>query len=102
MQPRILIVSPVRNEAAHIERVVRAVARQELTPERWIVIDDTSTDETLEILRSLAPEVPFMEVLQAAGVQPRMRARGTGWPERPRRETSMPVSPPPTGASTRT
>ncbi len=65
MEPRILIVSPVRNEAKHIERVVRAVAAQELVPARWIVIDDRSTDGTLEILRRLEPEVPFMEVHEA-------------------------------------
>ncbi len=65
MEPRILIVSPVRNEVAHIERVVRAVAAQELPPARWIVIDDRSTDGTLELLRRLQPEVPFMEVHEA-------------------------------------
>ena len=75
MEPKILIVSPVRNEAAHIERVVRAMAGQELTPERWIVIDDTSTDETFEILKALAPEVPFMEVLQAPPYTPHAGAR---------------------------
>lgn len=60
----ILIVSPVRNEAAHIERVVRAVAAQELRPARWIVIDDASTDETEMILRRLARQLPFMTVLR--------------------------------------
>ena len=53
MEPRILIISPVRNEAAHIERVVRAVAAQELPPARWIVVDDRSDDGTLELLRRL-------------------------------------------------
>jgi hypothetical protein len=61
--PRILIISPVRNEAAHIERVVRAVAAQDLAPARWIVVDDESEDGTLEILRRLEPEVPFMTVV---------------------------------------
>ncbi len=61
--PRILVISPVRNEAAHIERVVRAVAAQDLPPARWIVVDDESDDATLEILRRLEPEVPFMTVL---------------------------------------
>ena len=65
MEARILIVSPVRNEAAHIERVVRSVAAQELTPARWIVVDDHSTDATLEILRRLEAEVPFLTVMQA-------------------------------------
>jgi poly-beta-1,6-N-acetyl-D-glucosamine synthase len=64
-EPRILIISPVRNEAAHIERVVRAVATQELVPARWIVVDDRSTDETLAILRRLETEVPFLTVVEA-------------------------------------
>lgn len=68
MQVRILIVSPVRNEAAHIERVVRAVAAQELPPARWIVIDDGSDDGTLELLRDLEPEVGFLTVAQAPRV----------------------------------
>ena len=64
--PAILIVSPVRNEAAHIERVVRSVAAQDLAPAQWIVIDDSSTDGTLELLRTLERDVPFMTVVAAA------------------------------------
>lgn len=65
MDARILLISPVRNEGAHIERVVRAVAAQEVPPDCWLVIDDSSTDGTLELLRSLEAEVPFMTVLEA-------------------------------------
>ena len=65
MDASILLISPVRNEAAHIERVVRAVAAQEMRPDRWLVIDDSSTDGTVELLRSLEGEVPFMTVLEA-------------------------------------
>ena len=75
MEPRILIISPVRNEAAHIERVVRSVAAQELRPARWIVLDDNSTDGTLELLESLAAEVPFMEVRSIGAVTPHAGAR---------------------------
>lgn len=59
-----LIVSPVRNEAAHIERVVRAVEAQELAPTRWIVVDDGSDDGTCELLHEFASQVPFMTVLE--------------------------------------
>jgi glycosyltransferase involved in cell wall biosynthesis len=75
LKPRILIISPVRNEAAHIERVVRAVAAQELRPERWIVLDDNSTDGTRELLESLAREVPFMEVRGVGTFTPHAGAR---------------------------
>jgi len=60
---RLLIISPVRNEAAHLERVVRSVARQTCPPALWLVIDDGSTDGTYELLRELAAEVPFLRVL---------------------------------------
>jgi poly-beta-1,6-N-acetyl-D-glucosamine synthase len=75
--PRVLIISPVRNEARHIERVVRALAAQELPPARWIVIDDRSTDGTLEALRSLDGDVAWMTVLEADArpLEPRARDR---------------------------
>jgi poly-beta-1,6-N-acetyl-D-glucosamine synthase len=74
-EPSVLIVSPVRNEAPHIERVVRAVAAQELAPARWIAIDDSSTDGTLQILRELESEVPFLEVVPAPPGGPAEGAR---------------------------
>ncbi|MGH3264560.1 MAG: glycosyltransferase family 2 protein, partial [Trebonia sp.] len=56
--------SPVRNEDAHLERVARSVAGQELAPARWIVVDDASTDDTPEILGRLASEIPFLQVVR--------------------------------------
>jgi glycosyltransferase involved in cell wall biosynthesis len=60
-----LVISPVRNEAPHIERVVQGVAAQELPPIRWIVVDDQSDDDTLEVLRRLEPDVSFLSVIAA-------------------------------------
>jgi poly-beta-1,6-N-acetyl-D-glucosamine synthase len=65
-QPSVLIISPVRNEARHIVRVARAVAAQELAPARWIAIDDSSTDGTLERLRELEREIAFLTVVEAS------------------------------------
>ena len=66
-EARVLIVSPVRNEAAHIARVARAVASQSRTPARWIVIDDSSTDGTYELLEELEQEIDFMTVMRPPG-----------------------------------
>ena len=51
---RLLVVSPVRNEAAHLERVVAAMAAQTRPPDEWVVVDDGSDDGTAELLASLA------------------------------------------------
>jgi biofilm PGA synthesis N-glycosyltransferase PgaC len=62
---RLLVVSPVRNEAEHLERVVTAMASQTRPPDEWIVVDDGSDDGTGELLGELGPRVPFMRVVAA-------------------------------------
>lgn len=62
MKERILIISPVRNEAAHIERMAAAVAAQTRPPMAWVVVDDGSTDDTLALLRRLEHELDFLQV----------------------------------------
>jgi poly-beta-1,6-N-acetyl-D-glucosamine synthase len=64
MEPqRLLIVSPVRNEAAHLELVARALAGQTRPPDLWLVADDGSEDDTRAILARLEAEIPFLRVL---------------------------------------
>lgn len=67
------MISPVRNEGAHIGRVVRAMAEQELTPARWIVVEDDSDDDTYAQLGSLERDVTFLEVRRAPGGGPASR-----------------------------
>ena len=65
MAQRLLVVSPVHNEAGHIERVIRAVAAQRRRPDAFVVVDDSSSDDTLRILRRLEAQLDFMTVLEA-------------------------------------
>jgi poly-beta-1,6-N-acetyl-D-glucosamine synthase len=62
---RLLLITPARNEAAHLERTVRAVAAQTRKPDLWLIVDDGSDDETPQLLARLAEEVPFLEVRRA-------------------------------------
>jgi poly-beta-1,6-N-acetyl-D-glucosamine synthase len=62
---RIVIVSPMRNEAKHLRAVIRAMASQTRHPDEWIVVDDSSTDATREILDRAADELPFLRVVSA-------------------------------------
>lgn len=50
------IIVPVYNEEATVERLLGAVAALDIDKE-LIVVDDGSTDESLEIIKRIAPEV---------------------------------------------
>jgi poly-beta-1,6-N-acetyl-D-glucosamine synthase len=62
---RLLIVSPVYNEASHLDRTAQAIAAQERRPDRWVIVDDGSSDDTLEIARRWGRELDFVTVLSA-------------------------------------
>jgi poly-beta-1,6-N-acetyl-D-glucosamine synthase len=74
----VLLVSPVRNEADHIERVAASVAAQTRRPDLWLVIDDGSEDGTLAVLERLEGELGFMRVMSyshdAGGADDRLAA----------------------------
>lgn len=53
----------MRNEAAHIGRVARALAEQTRPPDLWLAVDDGSDDGTSEILTRLEREIDFMRAL---------------------------------------
>lgn len=65
MSQRLLVISPIRNEAGHLERVARAMAAQNRPPDLWLLVDDHSTDGTCEVAERLASEIPFISVLKA-------------------------------------
>jgi poly-beta-1,6-N-acetyl-D-glucosamine synthase len=55
----------VRNEAENLQRLARSLAGQNVPPLQWLVIDTGSTDETVPLARSLAAELPFIQVERA-------------------------------------
>lgn len=61
MTPKISIIVPVYNGAAHIERTLASILKQSLTDIEVIVVDDGSTDHTLALL--MAIKNPKLRVL---------------------------------------
>jgi poly-beta-1,6-N-acetyl-D-glucosamine synthase len=49
-----IIITPARNEEEYIQRTIESVASQTVRPERWIIVDDGSTDRTGRIIDEAA------------------------------------------------
>jgi glycosyltransferase involved in cell wall biosynthesis len=63
MSHRLLLISPVHNEEAYLERVADAVEQQTRPPDLWVIVDDGSTDRTPEILASLVQRIAFLKIV---------------------------------------
>ncbi len=61
-----VLMTPARDEEAHIERTLQSVINQDVLPERWVIVDDGSTDRTAEIVRRYAGDHPFIELIESA------------------------------------
>lgn len=73
---RLLLITPARDEAAHLETTIRAMREQTRPPDLWLIVDDGSSDETPRILERAAAEFPFLEVLRTPGAACRSNADG--------------------------
>ena len=59
-----VIISAARNEKAFIEHTLRSVVAQTQLPERWVIVDDGSTDETPEIIARYAKDHPWIDLVR--------------------------------------
>lgn len=64
--PLYVIVSPVRDEAAHIAQTLQSVVGQTVRPAKWVIVDDGSKDDTGSIVDSYAARHPWIEVIHCA------------------------------------
>jgi poly-beta-1,6-N-acetyl-D-glucosamine synthase len=59
-----VLVTPAHNEEKFIQKTLDSMVAQTLLPERWVIVDDGSTDRTAEIVKSYAARIPWIELLK--------------------------------------
>lgn len=67
MARRYAVITPVYNEAEFLPQVAASLADQDEPPLAWIVVDDRSTDNTWEVLQSLAEGHSFIRPVRMCG-----------------------------------
>jgi poly-beta-1,6-N-acetyl-D-glucosamine synthase len=58
-----VLITPVHNEEAFIQKVIAGVVAQTCKPAKWIIVDDGSTDETGAIVRASAAGHDFIQLV---------------------------------------
>ena len=61
MAARYLAITPARDEEQLLPGLIESMRAQTITPARWIVVDDGSTDRTGAILDQAARRTPWIE-----------------------------------------
>ncbi|HLH75389.1 MAG TPA: glycosyltransferase family A protein [Candidatus Binataceae bacterium] len=64
--PPYLAITPARDEAALLGQLVECMVAQQIRPQRWIIIDDSSRDATGEIIDQAARRYSFIEPVHLA------------------------------------
>ncbi len=59
-----ILITSARNEAAFITKTLDSVTAQTQRPERWVVIDDGSSDRTAEIVTGYAEKFPWITLVR--------------------------------------
>ena len=68
---RYVLITPAHNEEEFISKTLDSMVAQTLLPERWIVVDDGSTDRTAQMVASYSRRYPWIELVS----RPRRQAR---------------------------
>jgi len=56
-----VLITPAHNEERFITKTLDSMVTQTLLPERWVIVDDGSTDRTAEIVEGYASSYPWIE-----------------------------------------
>lgn len=59
-----VLITPARNEAAFLGSTIDTVIRQTVPPEKWVIVDDGSKDDTATIVESYARLYPFIHLVR--------------------------------------
>lgn len=83
---RYVLVTAAYNEEALIEKAIASVVGQTVPPDRWLIVSDSSTDRTDQIVQQYATRHRFLQLLRLnnyhrAGFGAKVRALNAGFGE---------------------
>jgi biofilm PGA synthesis N-glycosyltransferase PgaC len=62
--PRLVIISPCRDEAQFVRLTLESVVNQNRPPDLWIIVDDGSRDATPDLIAPYAARHPWIRLVR--------------------------------------
>jgi glycosyltransferase involved in cell wall biosynthesis len=59
------VITPVRDEAENLARLADCMQAQTIQPDAWVIVDNGSVDDTLELAKRLAAEHDWIRAITA-------------------------------------
>jgi GT2 family glycosyltransferase len=59
-----VLITPAHNEERFVRKTLDSMVAQTLLPERWVIVDDGSTDRTAEIIEDYASRYPWIDFVK--------------------------------------
>jgi len=58
-----VLISPCRDEEEYVRKTLDSVVNQSIQPNRWVIVDDGSTDKTPKILKEYSEKHDFISIV---------------------------------------
>ncbi len=63
MKDRYVLVSPCKDEGKYIEKTLESVKNQTVAPVQWVIVDDGSTDNSVELIKKYQQDMPYIKLV---------------------------------------
>ena len=61
------VITPTRDEGINLERLAQSLVSQSILPLAWVIVDNGSTDGTIEMARELAAKLEWVSAMKLPG-----------------------------------
>lgn len=69
--PPYVLITPAHNEEVFIRKTLESMVHQTFLPQKWVIVDDGSTDKTAEVVSDYLQQNPWIELVRRSPRQDR-------------------------------
>lgn len=64
MKDKYVVITPAKNESNYIRFTIKSMIKQSIKPQKWIIVDDGSSDDTYDIVKTVAQNNSWISIIK--------------------------------------